>query len=127
MKYIDIQKDIVKKYRIKLDPYSKCWSRTHAHVKQRRICKWNFSNSVQATFTLLHEVGHIENNHGNMRRCEEEYFATVWALEKAKEYGLVIPDKIIDEYQKYIDSERERGIRRGGKDYGDLKLIWEVE
>ena len=127
MKYIDIQKALVAKYRIKLDPHSACWERTHVHIKERRICKWDYSNSMRATFTLLHEIGHIEANNSRMRRAESEYYATAWALETAKKYGLVIPDKIIDRYQKYIDRERDRGIRRGGKNYGELKLVWEVE
>ena len=49
-----------------------------------------------------------------MRRCEEEYYATVWALEKCNEYGLIIPDAEIERYQKYINMEHDRGIRRGG-------------
>jgi len=50
-----------------------------------------------------------------MRRCEEEYYATVWALEKCKEYGIKVPEKIIKDYQDYIDMEYDRGVRRGGK------------
>jgi hypothetical protein len=49
-----------------------------------------------------------------MRRCEQEYYATEWALRKCKEYGVEVTQNIIDSYQRYIDNELERGIRRHG-------------
>ncbi len=127
MNYIEIQNEVIKKYRIDICDGTKCddgdWSRTHAHPKKRRVCKWKQINSFASTFTLLHEVGHIENNNGRMRRCEEEYYATVWAIDKCKEYGLKIPQKTIDIYQRYIDMELARGIRRNGRGYSaNLKL-----
>lgn len=126
MKYTEIQAEIIKKYRVDLCDGTRCkdgdWSRTHAHPKQRRVCKWKQANSIQSTFTLLHEIGHIEANHAGMRRAEEEYHATVWALERCKEYGIEVPEKIIKEYQEYIDDEKARGLRRGGKGYAALKL-----
>ena len=125
MKYIEIQNEVISKYHIDLCDGTKCkndWSRTHAHVKQRRICKWKQTNSIQATFDLFHEIGHIMTTKSGMRRAEEEYFATVWAIEEAKKYDLEIPQKTIKEYQDYIDMEKARGIRRGGKAYAELKL-----
>jgi hypothetical protein len=50
-----------------------------------------------------------------MKRCEEEYYATMWALDKCKEYGIKVPEKIIKDYQDYINWEHDRGARRGGK------------
>ena len=127
MNYKDIQNEVIKKYRIDICDGTRCkdgdWSRTHAHPKQRRVCKWKQANSIQSTFTLFHEVGHIVNNNSKMRRAEEEYFATVWAIEECKKYGIEIPKKIIEDYQEYIDDEIDRGVRRGGTDYGTLKLI----
>lgn len=125
MNYIEIQNDVIEKYRIDICDGTKCksdWSRIHAHVKQRRVCKWKQANSVQSTFTLLHEVGHIETTKSAMRRAESEYYATVWAIEEAKKYGIEIPQKTIDAYQRYIDMEKARGLRRGGSCYGELKL-----
>lgn len=125
MTFTEIQKEIISKYNIDLCDGSKCrndWSRTHAHIKIRRVCKWKAANSFVSTFTLLHEVGHIENNDGKMRRCEQEYYATIWAIEKCKEYGLKIPQASVDKYQKYIDMELARGLRRGGKGYDFEKL-----
>lgn len=127
MNYRDIQNEVVKKYRIDLCDGTRCkdgdWSRTHAHVKKRRVCKWKQANSIQSTFTLFHEIGHIMNNQSSMRRAEEEYYATVWAINECKKYGIEVPQKIIDDYQEYIDDEIERGVRRGGRGYAELKLI----
>ena len=128
MSYIDIQNEVIKTYRIDLCDGTKCkdgdWSRTHAHPRQRRVCKWKQKNSMQSTFTLLHEVGHIVNNNSKMRRAEEEYHATVWAIQKCREFGLNVPEKIRNEYQDYIDREVDRGQRRGGSGYGRLVLEW---
>ncbi len=117
MRYIDIQNEIIEKYRIDLCNGNKCsndWSRMHAHVKNRRICKWKAVNSAVATFDLLHEIGHIETTKSYMRRCESEYYATVWALNAAKEFGLTVPERTIKCYQDYIYEEYDRGIRRHG-------------
>lgn len=116
-RFIDVQKDVISKYKINLDPYSHCWGRTHAHVKERKVCKWLPRNSAQSTFDLFHEIGHIETTKSGMRHCEEEYYATVWAIEKLKEYGVPIPMKTIQEYQEYIDDELDRGQRRSGSNY----------
>ena len=127
MTYTQIQDHVIKKYRIDLCDGSKCsdgdWSRTHAHVKQRRVCKWKRANSIQSTFTLLHEVGHIETTKAGMRRAEEEYYATVWALDRCKEYGIIVPQKTIELYQDYIDRTKRRGERRGGPGYSALSLV----
>jgi hypothetical protein len=117
-KFIEIQNEVIKKYRVKLCYGELCendWSRTHAHVKRRTICKWKQKNSVQSTFDLLHEIGHIMTTKGYHRRCESEYYATEWALKIAREdYGLVIPESTIQAYNDYIAMEHDRGIRRGG-------------
>lgn len=125
MTHKEIQEDVIKRYKVDICDGSKCkndWHRTHAHVKIRRVCKWKQSNSVQSTFTLLHEIGHIETTKSTMRRAESEYYATIWAMDRCKEYGIEIPDTIIEVYQAYINREIDRGVRRGGTDYGDLNL-----
>lgn len=132
MKFTEIQNEVINKYRIDLCDGTKCrndWSRTHAHPQKRRVCKWKQANSVESTFTLLHEIGHIVNNNSKMRRCEEEYHATAWAIGIMKQYG--IADKISEKtkalYQNYILNERDRGVRRGGANYPteeQLTLKW---
>ena len=123
-RYTDIQNEVIAKYRIRLDEHSKCWGRTHAHIRERRVCKWHQKNSIASTFDLLHEIGHIETTKSGMRRCEEEYYATLWAIGRCKEYGLEIPDRIIKEYQDYTDMELDRGKRRGGAGYpSKLELV----
>lgn len=127
MNHKQIQEDIIIKCQIDICDGTKCKNdrrRTHAHPKIRRVCKWKQANSIQSTFTLLHEVGHIYTHKTSMRRAESEYHATMWALRRCKEYELEVPQKLIEKYQKYIDMEIERGKRRGGKNYPDLKLEW---
>ena len=128
MTYIEIQNEVIRKYRIDLCDGTKCkdgdWSRTHAHVKQRRVCKWKQKNSAQSTFDLFHEIGHIETTKSTMRRAESEYHATVWAISKCKEYGVSVPQKTRTLYQNYINMEVDRGKRRGGVGYGQLILNW---
>lgn len=122
MTYIQIQNEVISKYRIEICENSSCWGRTHAHVRERRVCKWKQANSLSSLFELLHEVGHIETTKSFMRRAESEYYATVWALEQCELYGVTVPQKTIDKYQRYIDLEKARGRRRGGTGYGGLQL-----
>lgn len=119
---IEIQNEVITKYRITINTHSKCRHRMHAHIRTRMVCKWEQKSSIQATFDLFHEVGHIETTKSWMRRAESEYYATTWAIDKCNEYRLKIPKKIIADFQWYIEDERERGERRGGKGYGELDL-----
>lgn len=115
--FVNIQNKVIAEYHIDLCDGTKCkndWRRMHAHVKQRRVCKWKQRNSVISTFDLFHEIGHIETTKSSMRRCEAEYFATIWAIERCKEYQIDIPRKIMELYQDYINMEWDRGVRRGG-------------
>ena len=117
-KYLQIQEEVIEKYKIVIVENSTCYGRTHAHCDgTRRICKWNKANSISSTFTLLHEVGHIMTTTSKMRRCEEEYYATIWALEKCKEYGIEPNENILKSYQNYINRELKRGLNRKGSNY----------
>lgn len=130
MRFIDIQNQLIKDFRIDICDGTKCkndWSRTHAHVKQRRVCKWKQANSIDSTFTLFHEVGHIETTMSWMRRAEEEFYATEWAIVELHRIGIETPDKIIKKYQRYIDMEKDRGVRRGGRGYPILDLQMVVD
>ncbi len=122
MNFREIQNDVIQKYQIKLDPHSTCYRRTHAHPKERRICKWIPKSSFKSTFTLFHEVGHVETKTASMRRSESEYYATCWAIDRCREYGLSIPENEIYDYQEYVLEEIRRGKRRHGGGYGVLDL-----
>lgn len=125
MKYIDIQNEVIQQYGIDICDGSKCpndWHRTHAHLKLRRVCKWKQANSIASTFTLLHEVGHIVTNTTSMHRYEQEYYATQWAIDRCAAYGIAVPQKTVDQYQRYIDMELARGLRRGLKHYYRFQL-----
>ena len=137
MTLIEIQKDVLKKHNIILCDGTMCdgskcpysWKRMHSCSMARKIYKWDFKNSIKSTFDLFHEIGHQETTTSKMRRCESEYHATVWAINKAKEYGIAdkITDTIKNRFQNYINMELERGVRRGGKGYPtkeQLTLKW---
>ena len=126
MTFKQIQDDVIEKYKIDICDGTKCkndWHRTHAHIRIRRVCKWKQANSIQSTFTLFHEIGHIMTTKSGMRRAESEYYATVWAINECKKYDLCVPEKIIKVYQDYIDMEIARGKRRGGAGYAEMLLI----
>ncbi len=138
MDYIGIQKEVIEKYDITLcngtmndgNTCPHAWRRTHSCNMARKIYKWNFKNSIEATLNLFHEIGHQEMRTGRMRRCESEYYATVWAIDKLKEYGILnrVPEKQKELYQNYIYTELDRGLRRGGKNYPTkqtLALDWQ--
>lgn len=117
-KYIEIQEELIQRYKINIVKNSTCRSRTHAHCDgSRRICKWNQVNSLQSLFTLAHEIGHIMTKTSKMRRCESEYYATVWAIQELDRYNIKPTEKDINDYQKYIYMELDRGLRRGGSNY----------
>lgn len=117
MTFLDIQQEVIDNFDITIKEHSTCYGRMHAHVKTRTVCKWHPKKSIQATFDLFHEIGHIETTKSRMRRCESEYYATLFAINLCEEYGLKIPEKTLKNYQEYIFRELDRGIRRGGKNY----------
>lgn len=123
--YLEIQKEVIEKYKIVIVENSTCRSRMHAHCDgTRRICKWKQKNSIVALFDLLHEVGHIMTTTSKMRRVEAEYYATIWALERCKEYDIEVPSLIKITYQKYINMELDRGLRRNGCSYKENYSIY---
>lgn len=78
-------------------------------------------------FDLLHEIGHIETNVAGMKRCEEEFYATQWAIKKMKKYDCEISDLRKKEFQNYIWKWREIGMKLGGKNMpskSQLALSW---
>jgi len=67
--------------------------------------------------TLLHEIGHIENNYqrrinGKRRtgEVEAEFQAQLWAIERAKELGW---NKIVDQLLSWFERWARNGVHRG--------------
>ena len=74
-------------------------------------------------FTLLHEIGHIMTNNNKQKRCLQEYLATQFAIDKCKEYGVVIPEYITDTYQDYILKWRETGLKHRAKNMPSISQL----
>jgi len=111
--YVELQNQLIKDYKIIHEPDSKCWKRTHVHVKQRRICKHHIKESYQALFILLHEIGHIMTDRPGMKRAESESEAIIWQVAKMREFGFKIKQKELKKYKDYVRMTYDRGVRRG--------------
>ena len=57
---------------------------------------------ARSVFSLLHEIGHVMTNTLDMPRCDQEYLATKWAIDKMIKYGFDIEQDLKDSYQHYI-------------------------
>lgn len=126
----EIMNDIINKYKNEIDfrftnePVSYCY------VPEKIIYMYfkGFLNpDVSFIFDILHEVGHIKTNTKGMKRCEEEYYATEWAIKEIKKIGLKLPNKRKQEFQDYIWKWREIGIKLKAKKIPSkeqLILIW---
>ena len=76
---------------------------------------------------MLHEVGHLKTNKKGMKRCEEEFYATQWAIKEMKKYKFELDQKDKQIFQNYIWQWRERGIKLKGKNMPSkeqLTLVW---
>ena len=73
------------------------------------------NQSEWSLFAFLHEIGHIMTNTTKMKRCEQEYLATQWAIEEAKRIKFKIPKRFLETYQNYIWEWRERGVKSRAK------------
>lgn len=99
-----------------------------AYIQSRRIVIPNKVKNSQTEWTLfafLHEIGHIKTNTVQMKRYEQEYLATKWALEEAKRIGFDVPARFIKTYQDYIWRWRETSLKLKGNNVcrkEDVKL-----
>ena len=66
-------------------------------------------------FAFLHEIGHIKTNTINMKRYEQEYLATQWAIDESKDIGFNYPKSVLYVYQEYIWKWRDTSIKHRGK------------
>lgn len=102
----------------------------HCFVKEKEIHfpLEKFKNpNKRDIFDMLHEIGHLETNVKGMKRCEEEYYATKWAIEQMKLYKFTLSktDQLI--FQNYIWKWRETGLKLKGKNMPSkeqLTLTW---
>ena len=103
---MDIVNKIINKYKKKTiilfyDGDSLCYRDNKIIFLSNKIKKNPIDDNI---FEMLHEIGHILNNDNSMKKCEREYYATVWAIKQSKKYKLNISDDCKEMYQKYINS-----------------------
>lgn len=113
----EIQNEIINKYKDVID-LRVTTEEAHCYVPEK-IVYINGSNFLYPTnesiFDFLHEIGHIMTNTKKMKRCEEEFYATQWAIKEIKKYGLEISTKRKSEFQNYVWAWRETGMKLKGK------------
>ena len=83
--------------------------------------------TYRSLFDLLHEIGHIKTNTNRMRRFEEEYFATEWAIVQAKKYNIILSSYDKQDFDDYIISLANSCRKRHGKNVPnncELLLNW---
>ena len=104
--------------------------RAYCYLQTKRIYI-NLNDFLNPTyrslFDLLHEIGHIKTNTNKMRRFEEEYYATVWAISKYKKYNIKLSSSDKRDFDKYIIKLAETCRKRKGKNIpnnNDLVLNW---
>lgn len=76
-----------------------------------------------AVFTTLHEVGHLKTYIKECGQYYREYLATVWAIEKSKEYKFRPTKANLNTYQKYIFDWRDTEIKQGLKGVHDKEQL----
>lgn len=113
----EIQNEIINKYKDVID-LRVTTEEAHCYVPEK-IVYINGSKFLYPTnesiFDFLHEIGHIMTNTKKMKRCEEEFYATQWAIKEIKKYGLEISTKRKSEFQNYVWAWRETGMKLKGK------------
>jgi len=127
---LQIQNDLIVKYcnTINFRPTNE--KGAYCYVPERIICIScdNFLNPTPTSlFDLLHEIGHIMTNKPGMKRCEEEFYATQWAIAEMKKYKYEISDKRKNVFQEYIWKWRDTAIKLKAKSVPsreELTLKW---
>ncbi len=89
-----------------------------------------YKQSDWSLLSFLHEIGHLETNTPNMRRCVKEYLATQWALDKSKKIDFDVSSNYISIYQNYIYEWLDKAIKFGIKNIPSreyLKLKYQAK
>lgn len=82
---------------------------------------WKHPYSKYA-FDVYHEIGHLETNTEDMETYQQEYLATVWAIQAMNERKLYIAPRTVTLYQKYIVEYRDKSVGRGTVSDEDIAL-----
>ena len=127
----DIQKSILKDFD---NDFTLCLTteeRAYCYLETRTIYI-NLNDFIFPTnrsiFDLLHEIGHIKTNTSKMRRFEEEYSATKWAIVQAKKYNITLSLSDRKDFDDYILGLVDSCRKRNGKnipDNSELLLDWQ--
>lgn len=102
----------------------------HCYLKEKEIHFpiSDFKNpGKRQVFDLLHEIGHLKTNKKGMKRCEEEFYATQWAIKEMKKYDLELDLRNKSIFQNYIWKWRETSVKLKGKNIPNkeqLTLKW---
>lgn len=127
---LETQNEIINKYKNTINFRVNNKDCAYCYVKEKIIYlngRDLLYPTAESLFDLLHEIGHIITNTSKMKRCEEEYYATQWAIKEMKEYGYTISNKRKKEFQQYIWKWQETGVKLRAKNIPDkeeLLLTW---
>ena len=98
----------------------------HCHLKEKEIhfpIKRFVTPKERDVFDMLHEIGHLKTNKKGMKRCEEEYYATEWAIKEMKKYKFDLNQRDKRIFQNYIWQWRETGLKLKGKNMPSEKQL----
>ena len=114
---------ILHKYRNKIKVFfyngdSMCYRNTSIIFLSNKIKEDPTDDNI---FEMLHEIGHVLNNNDYMKKCEREYYATMWAINESKKYKLNISNDCKKMYQNYINGYAKR---RKTISVADVVLSW---
>lgn len=118
-----IQNDLYEKYKEKYKIGFTTEKRAYCYIKSKEIFlslnDW-LNPTPRSIFDFLHEIGHLETNTNKMKRCEEEYYATQWAVVEFKNLKLSLCKKDKELFQNYIYMYRNIAIKRKAKNIPTL-------
>jgi hypothetical protein len=93
------------------------WQVTH---RTGRIDRWIESPMPKTPISLsifLHEVGHHAVGFGRFRkRCEEEYYVWLWAIDQMRKLGVEPDARVLRRFELSMRYAVSKAIRRGIRD-----------
>ena len=126
-KYKDLTRLILDQYRNQVRIfYHPTLTGGEAYLENRLVFlekKYQDNPNEWSVFTTLHEIGHILTNNNKQLRCVQEYLATQWALDRAREYDLTVSSLTLKTYQDYIWKYRDSSQKRKCKNVPDREAL----